>query len=414
MPLDDALKARMAEPDFWPVYLFDEDVADDAFDDAFDDEEEDLQAQFAVGDGYGLVLTLDFFGYYGLCLVAPGLAEAVQVAWDDQAHFHPHLMRWPELDLLCRAVALHDPSLRHPGPMLALLARFAVLDDHDDVDVMTPLVDAAFHLVRPGRGDGGPRPETRDWYELRDLGGTGLNWTTRPDGHLAVDQPYDLNVRRPLYSTRTPDSDSFPFSEWAGLLERAGRLVTVDDPALREPAVRSALERTVTADGHAHLASLAEALRAAGFRHPVLTRALEDPVSRAEACWAVETLAGLGQGTLVKRWFGRSPLADARSWELSLSLDVEGRPGSLGGVVAAELSGALKEAGLGRAEAGGMVSREDPGGGFVETTSLIDVLVRDDLPRAVALISEVVRRHGALGIARLQHSGAPHEEIPLT
>ncbi|GLZ13631.1 hypothetical protein Acsp04_38660 [Actinomadura sp. NBRC 104425] len=71
--------------------------------------------------------------------------------------------------------------------------------------------------------------------------------------------------------------------------------------------MRDALDRRTAPRGHRHVAALAEALRAAGGAHPILVRALEEPVSRAESRWAVEVPAGLPQGTLVKRWFGRQP-----------------------------------------------------------------------------------------------------------
>lgn len=40
----------------------------------------------------------------------PGAARPVELGWDDLAHWHPHTLRWSEADLLCRAVALADPT----------------------------------------------------------------------------------------------------------------------------------------------------------------------------------------------------------------------------------------------------------------------------------------------------------------
>nr|BFE32315.1 hypothetical protein GCM10010200_045660 [Actinomadura rugatobispora] len=398
----------MAEPGFWSAYLFEDDAPDF-------EEEEPCRAEFDVGDGHALVLDVDLaYGAFELAVAVPGTAEPIQVGWDDQAHFHPHVMRWSELDLLARAAALRDAELRHPGPFLALLARFAVLDEQDDPDAMAPLVDGAFHLVRPGTVSG-LRPETREWYELRDLRGTGLLWTTRPDGHPAVDQPLDISIERPLYSLRAPDSDDFPFAAWAALLDRARHALAAvaADPALQDAAVRSALQRCSTARGHHDLVPLARALRTAGFAQPVLLRALEDPVSRAESCWAIEALAGLDQGSLVKRWFGRSLLATARFWELTLTLAVEGRPQAHARTVAADLSDALKQAGLGRAEIGGGTFRQAPGGGSVAEKVMIEVTVRDDLDRGASLVHETLRRHDATDTATLARSGPPYDPVPL-
>ncbi|MFK0114177.1 hypothetical protein [Streptomyces sp. NPDC091217] len=415
MPLDDALTARMAEPDFWPVYLFDDD-APDVYDEDAEDQESHV-ARFPLGGGFALVLDLTLaLEYVDLALAAPGLPEPVTVGWDDQAHFHPHVMPWPELDLLCRAVALHDPELRHPGPMLALLCRFAFLADGDDLDGVTPLVDAAFGLMRPGDGEGGVRAETRDWFDLRDLRGTGVAWTSRADGQRAVDQYRDdhRGDGLPLYSLRAPDSEDFPFAGWSALLAQARERIdtAAGDRVLRAPAVRLAVDRCTAPDGHEHLAALADALTAVGYTHPVLMRAVAQPGHRAEACWAVETLSGLPQGALMPRWFGPSPLADSESWRLSLTLPVAERPWRFGQQVAEELSTALQEAGLGRAEVGGSMSRPE-GGGYVHVQDHLRLLIRDDLALGVTIIARVLHGHRAAETATLRHAGKEGEVIPL-
>ncbi|MFR9798165.1 hypothetical protein ACL02U_20015 [Streptomyces sp. MS06] len=411
MPLDEALAARMAEPDFWPVFLFD-DNAPDVYDEDAEDQESHV-TRFQLGGGFALVLDLTLaLEYVDLALAAPGLPEPVTVGWDDQAHFHPHVMPWPELDLLCRAVALHDPKLRHPGPMLALLCRFAFLAEGDDLDAVTPLVDTAFGLMRPGDGKGGVRAETRDWFDLRDLRGTGVVWSSRADGHRAVDQHRDDGL--PLYSLRVPDSEDFPFVEWSALLaqarERIG--VTVRDRALRDPAVRQALDRCSAPDGYEHLAALADALSDVGYAHPVLMRAVTHPSHRAEACWAVETLSGLPQGELVARWFGPSPLAGSESWRLSLTLPGAERPWRFGQQVAEELDTALQEAGLGRAEVGVSTSRQE-GGAYVHVEDRLDLLIRDDLSRGVTITARILHSHRAAETATLRHAGEKDEVIPL-
>ncbi|MFF3564715.1 hypothetical protein ACFYXS_32225 [Streptomyces sp. NPDC002574] len=408
MPLDDALAARMADPDFWPRYLFDDDAPDvhDA------EDEEAYITRFPTGGGFALVLDLTPAEYVELAVEAPGLPEPANVGWDDQAHFHPHVMPWRELDLLCRAVALHDTELRHPGPMLALLCRFAFLAENDDLDTITPLVDAAFESMRPGVGGSGRvREETRDWFDLRDLRGTGLAWTTRADGHEAVGQ--DSTDGLPLYSLRTPSSKQFPFAAWSALLTyaRARTAATAADPVLAQPAVREALDRCLAADGHEHLPALADALAAAGYGNRVLLRAVGDPVDRAEACWVVETLAGMPQGELVARWFGPSPLSGSQSWRLSLTLPVEGRPGRFGPQVAEELNAALQEADLGSADLGGSALRPQ-NGTYVLVQYNLGILIRDDLARGVEVITRTLHTHSAADTATLHHRGKP-DVIPL-
>ncbi|MGV9386139.1 hypothetical protein ACWDRB_60765 [Nonomuraea sp. NPDC003707] len=413
MPLDDALTARMADSGFWAAYLFEDDAAEPEFD---EEDAESFSAEFQVAEGLGLVLELDVAtGYFDLALTAPELPEPVTVGWDDQAHFHPHTMRWSELDLLARAVALRDPQLRHPGPMLALLARFVVLDEQDDPDAITPLMDAALRMVRPGPLSG-LRPETRDWFELRDLRGCGLRWTATDHGCLAVEQPDLDSTTHDLYSLRAPGSADFPFAAWAALLDQAEQaLVRATGAAsLQTPAMRDALSRCDTDEGHAHLEPLAAALQTADWVHPVLVRALTEPVSREESCWAVETLAGLPRGSLVRRWYGPSPMAGAQSWELCLTIATERRPAERARLLISELHDALKQEGLGRAEiTGSEMARRGASGSLMDVSASADVLIRDDLPRGLSLISQILRRHDAADTAELRYASPPRASVPI-
>lgn len=423
MPFDDNLATRMAEPDFWPLYLFD-DQALEAYEEAREDEEaeeEVFRAEFLLDRGLGLRLEFEpGVGYVDLAVVSPESAEAETVGWDDMAHFHPHVMPWPELDLLCRAAALHDPALRHPGPMLALLLRFAFLSEDEDLDGITPLADAAFTAVRPTEASGGAvsgavgvREETRDWFDLRDLRGTGIEWTVRPDGCRAVTQ-HDRDGM-PLYSLREPASDDFPFAAWSRLLVRAAELLDAvrADPAVHTAEVQAALDRCTGPDGHRHLGPLSEALSRAGFSQTALLRAVSEPVAVVEAAWAVETLAGLGQGKLTAAWFGGSPLAGSRSWQLSLTLPAAGRPWRFAQEIAGELSAVLQEAGLGWAETNGSTSVQGEHGGYVHRADHLDVLIRDDLPGGVRVISQLLHRHQAAATAVLKHGEKPYEHVPL-
>ncbi|NGO75241.1 hypothetical protein G6045_06040 [Streptomyces sp. YC504] len=416
MPFDDDLAARMAEPDFWPLYLFD-DEAMEAYEEAREDEEaeeEVLQADFLLDRGLGLQIRFEpGVGYVDLAVLSPETAEAETVGWDDMAHFHPHVMPWQELDLLCRAAALHTPALQHPGPMLALLLRFAFLYEEEDLDAITPLVDAAFAAVRPSSRVVSVREETRDWFDLRDLRGTGIEWTVRPEGCRAVAQ-HDRG-RMPLYSLREPASDEFPFAAWSRLLGRATELLDAvrADSAVHTPHVQTALERCTEPDGHQHLGPLADALSWANFCHSALLRAVSEPVALVEAAWAVETLAGLERGKLTAAWFGASPLASSRSWRLSLTLPAAGRPWRFAQEFAGELSADLQEAGLGMAEISGSTSVPGEHGGYVHHSDDLDVLIRDDLPSGVQAISRLLHRHQAAETAVLKHDETPFEHIPL-
>ncbi|MFJ9692506.1 hypothetical protein [Kitasatospora sp. NPDC101183] len=397
MPLENAFTARLTAPDFWPRYLFEHgDTYDDDHLSEENNWEDEFTARFALGDGHELVLDVDLaYATYSLDLDAPGLDEPAALGWIDQAHPIPHALRWGELDRLARAFALVDPELRHPGPVLALLATFTVLDDGDDPGAMSPLVDAAFRHVRPGGGPG-LRPETRDWWEWRNLAGSGLVWSADgPGGHPVATQTGRRPFAPPLYTLRCKGGD-FPFAAFGSLLARAEHLLAeaAADPALAAPAVAAALARCTAADGAAHLPELAAALRAAGYGHPVLLRAVAEPQDTAEACWAVETLAALRPGALVARWYGRSPLAGARHWDLRLDLPVQGRPAGYGRTVMDDLDRRLVGAGLGNAQIGGATMRRGPDGEVRSESVLLDILIRDDLAAGQAVIAEALAAHG--------------------
>ncbi|WP_448317272.1 hypothetical protein [Streptomyces sp. CO7] len=444
MPLDRDLAARMAQPDFWPLYSFDATAVrayDDAREEAGEEGEEEFRTRFLSAQDLGLELTFEpGLSYVDLAVVSPEAAQPETLGWDDTAHFHPHVMSWSELDLLCRATALHDPTLRHPGPMAALLLRFAFLTEQDDLDAIAPFTDAAFAGTCPsGTSSAGVLPdapagtgiapagtahgavrvsvreETRAWFDQRDLRGTGVTWSTRTDGHRAVHQEDESGAH--LYSSRAPDAteEEFPFTAWSRLLRCATRTLEAAGacPALRRPETRRALDRCAEPDGHTQMGSLTTTLRAAGLGEGPLLRALTRPSSRAEAAWAVETLAGLPQGRVTAAWFGRSPLADARTWYLDLTLAAAGHGSRFGMRFAVELSAALGDAGLGWAETTGSTSVRDAKGGHVHASDLLTVLVRDDLPTAVRVIARRLQEHGALRTADLRHSGAPRERIPL-
>ncbi|GAA3247647.1 hypothetical protein ACFO1B_38805 [Dactylosporangium siamense] len=375
MPLPTELRTRLEDPDFWRAYCFDV-GADDAAD---EDEEPDVEvvplgAVFPVGGGYALVLDFDTgFGIVRLGMRTPDSASTLELGWDDQAHWHPDALRWTELDLIARAAAVVDPTLRHPGPVLALAARFVVLDHGDDLDAITPLMDAAFGSPPPPRVETDPMtptlpidfgppvpvavwwPRTRAWLHRVDGRHSGVAWRQEA-GTWTVDQDDSVDVDRYLYTLRRPDGE-FPFAAWRDLLTAAETtLATGDLPAASGPA---------------------------------------------EQCWIDEERAGLPRGSLVAARFGVSPLRDSRLHRLRLELPVGGHAYA----VRVDLHRTLREADLGWAETSG--STPAPGGGQAMT---ISIGVVDSVEAGVALIQQVLRRHRTGPEARLTFHREP---IPL-
>ncbi|WP_433329555.1 hypothetical protein [Spirillospora sp. CA-294931] len=349
---------HLSDPAFWSAYLFEDE------NDALLGEEQDQEIPFMLDDGLGLVLDVGISaGYHSLALVAPGLDEPAEVAWDDQAHWHPHLFRWSELDLFCRALALRDPSLPHPGAPLALLSRFAFLTYGDDLDAITPLLEAAFARLKPA--DAPDWPSARDWFDRRDLRSSAVTWDEN-DGHWTVRQDDD---HYGLYSLRTEDNEDFPFTQWATLMARAEEVV-----------------QTATASWRAPLTA-------------------ENPV---ELAWQAEELNGLPRGAHIASTFGPSPLATATTHDLDLCV-----PGDAGALAVKDaIAAALAPGKLGAAAITGSIMTKDTAtDSYITKETTVSISVRDDLTRAVRIIAEVLGSHHVTG-AKLTHSSPP-VEIPL-
>jgi hypothetical protein len=347
MPLPADLRARLRDPNFWRRYFFEAGAGEEK-------EHVEHTAEFPVGDGYALTVGINDHAIH-LDLCTPD--ETVTLGWDDQAHWMPDTLRWAELDLIGRAAAVADPEVRHPGPVLALAGRFVVLDGADDLDRITPMMDAAF----------GPAPEpvwwpsTRNWLCKADGRHDGIAWAEHGED-WTVDQVREGGVDRYLHSLRRAGGD-FPFAAWRGLL--------------------TAAERTV-----------------AGGPLPT-------PVTPAEQGWIDEERTGAPRGSLIAARCGASPLRNFRRYHLDLELAAQGRPGNFAIAICHDLDRVLREADLGWAEFSGGVSSAD---GTPITTD-VTVGVLDRLDEAVALISMVLRRHDITPDARLTHRRRP---LPLS
>lgn len=309
MPLSAQLNAYLQDPAFWPRFFFAEEAYQSLAEDDLWRSCEELLAEFPVGGGHVVKLETDLRrGSFELGLLPPGSEKPLSLGWDDQAQWHPHVFRWEELDLLCRAAALIDPRLRHPGPALALLWRFAVIGDHDNLDQITPLLDAAFTTLRPNSLAAHTRwPSASSQFWTQDLRDAGVVWFCDERGNWSVAQHQDRFYRRSLYSRRWPieppdEEKYFPFTAFHAMLDQARQTLaavsTVDDWSAN-PVVAEAIEHIHADRDLTYTLELGRALAAAGYDHPVVLRGLIDPVHPAEACWLLELITSAPQGSLI-------------------------------------------------------------------------------------------------------------------
>ncbi|MCW3816888.1 hypothetical protein ONA91_20795 [Micromonospora sp. DR5-3] len=234
-----SLRESLHDPLFWARYTF---AAEDgpgadrlgALEELLDEDDDDdderdtaLNVVFDVGGGHLILLDVDTrLGSYELGITGPGSVEPAGLGWDDLAHWHPYALRWSELDLICRAVAVRNPLLSHPGVPLALLCRFAAVFEDDDVDAAVTTVDSAYGALRP-QGWDGYWPSGADWLERADFRGEKVVWHRDEAGNLWAEQ--DDHHDADFYSTRvTPPAEAeehFPHTQLRKLLAAAATTV---------------------------------------------------------------------------------------------------------------------------------------------------------------------------------------------
>ncbi|MFF0728417.1 hypothetical protein [Streptomyces sp. NPDC004134] len=149
----------------------------------------------------------------------------VELGWDDSAQWHPHALRRPELDLICRATALANPDAGYPGPHFALISRFAPVCTEADAAVADPLLHEAFAAL-PGLD----AYQRRTYAARSDLHAWGVRWRrdatsawwypeqdggVDPDCSLVPDDPDTEDYFTGcFYSSHTLENTDFPSPNW--------------------------------------------------------------------------------------------------------------------------------------------------------------------------------------------------------
>jgi hypothetical protein len=253
-----------------------------------------------VAGGYGLVLDLDLnAGEQFLGLREPATGEPVQLGWAAPDRPHPAALRWWELDLCARVIALEDPTLPHPGLVVALLSPFAPATPDDDGPPIAAVREAAYRSLRrdvsPPEYTGpeqAPRPLFADEH-----------WWPRPVG----ESPQVLDEAAiAAYTTPAPvaldvrGAARFPRRGLDDLVRHAARRLSRLGEDDCYAGVRPLARRMAATGDLGPVAELVGALTEAGCDHPTVLDALSEPLVPMEACWMVETLAGAEPGTLLR------------------------------------------------------------------------------------------------------------------
>lgn len=406
---DQHLRERFSQPDFWANYFLDEyarEVPGQVVDERDEDDDEDEGvAEYGVGGGHTLLVECSRYEHT-LKLSHPGSARPVELGFDDSAHWHPHALRWSEVDLVCRATALADPEAGYPGPYLAVLGRFAPICDETEAALALPLVSEAFAGL-PGLD----RYQRRTYASHADMRASGWRWMQDgatgwwyPDyphedaggdathGHDGDPDAEDY-VGGDLYSLREPGDSEFPFAALAAAMDlaraRCGALRQQSWAA--EAPVQLAAE---TFGGHpsaAYRASLVDALRAAGCADRAVLDALAPDAGDLRALVMAELLLGVEPGSLVRARSGSETPRPPRRYNAHayLPVPVDAPREGVASRLKPHLNAALRAAGLGTTGYGpAQLGGEHPAHG-------LPIELLDDWRAGLELVREVLRTSGA-------------------
>jgi hypothetical protein len=398
MPLPKSLQLLVRTRRFWTDSFWVTDRQENAY-----SEFESCVVDLPVAGGYGLSLSFgECLDYFSLGFVSPS-TETVEIAYDDDGQQFPHALRWQELELICRTIALQDAELPHPGVLLLLLHRFAPICEGDDLDLIVPMLDAAWRQL-----DVFSDTEIQRLIEQADARDAGFAWRYEETVKAwCLEQDDHRSAGRSLYTYRTAENANFPFVNWGHMLAEANQVImrarggACDDArAFAETGDLTIVPQIIRSLRSENHSSMADAFGS------------EPPISRV--CWIVETLLGSDPGSVLKRYVPRThELREKYTLSLGLPLCDPKRPlpTTAGNIIADILDRILVDRNLGRAETGGGTLTPTEDGTYIDTEKRIDICINGDLEEGIRLVRDVLWWLRAPEPLRLQ--GEWQEEIPL-
>lgn len=229
MPLPEPLKPLIQTRRFWTDFfrITHQDIDTDTY-----NELQDCTIDFLLGDtGHGLSISLQsYISEISLSFISSSpKTKKLVIAYDDEAHWFPHALRWEEVNLICDAVSSVDPELKESGVLLPFLSRFAPICQGDDVDWIVGIMGAALAKL-----DVFSEKEIRDILEKYDARDAGFRWRYDDvvSGWCLEKHDDGTSARRGLYSLRTV-SDGFPFKTWPLIIAGAESMVAAGGAAPR-------------------------------------------------------------------------------------------------------------------------------------------------------------------------------------
>jgi hypothetical protein len=293
VPVPEALRHRIEDPEFWTGRG--EPTTDRSTPDS-----SELRVPFPVAGGYGLVLDLDpATGQSALGLREPATSEPVQLGWAAPGGPHPAALRWWELELCARLIALEDPTLPHPGLVVALLSPFAPATPDDDATEIAAIREAAYRSLRravPAPEPTGPEQAPLPLFASED-------WWPAPRGESpeVLDEAAIAALTTPATAyLEVRGGPRFPHEGLQALVRHAADRLSQHRQEQCYAAARPLARQIADTGDLRTVGQLLSTLTEAGCDHPTVLDALSEPLVAIEACWMVETLAGAEPGTLLR------------------------------------------------------------------------------------------------------------------
>jgi hypothetical protein len=294
VPVTEALRRLSEDPRFWSG-LFGRAGA------IPDPDPAELRVNLPVTGGYGLVLDLDLVtGEQALGLREPAGSEPVQLGWAAPGRPYPAALRWHELDLCARVIALEDPTLPHPGLVVALLSPFAPLTADDDDSSVAAVREAAYRSLR--RQVPPPVPVGPEQAPL-PLFAAEAWWPQPPQvSPQVIDEAAVAAYTAPAGAgLEVRGGSRFPREGLAELVRQAAQRLSRLPQEQWYAEVRPLARHIADTGDLRPVNHLLGVLTEAGCDHPTVLDALSEPLVPIEACWMVETLAGALPGSLLRR-----------------------------------------------------------------------------------------------------------------
>ncbi|KAH7245656.1 hypothetical protein BKA59DRAFT_437847 [Fusarium tricinctum] len=235
--LESAVRTRRFWTDFfWITY---------ADDDGYSWDQADLK--FSVGNEFGLSVMIDKYISTIQLRFTSHDSTTHFLGYDDNFHWQPYTLRWPELETICQAISIADTTFSHPGLPLLFLARFAPICVGDDVDhIVTMLVRAWKQIGEDVLTD----DQIRQVIERIDNRHDDLCWHyDKFRNYWWVGKGLDASIATKAYTYRRnrdwDHEEPFPNKEWTSFIFAAHLVVEESSLGGIAKATASSYERNM-------------------------------------------------------------------------------------------------------------------------------------------------------------------------